>query len=133
MQGGGTSSQSSWSRHLSVSSSYRGGSGSDIVGRLAGLDLGLLSQGHDSVSSVERGSDLLVGLNESLELDIQVLVLVLQNGAVLVDGVALILQVVVAVEQVLVIESQVFLLFSRDHELVLSGSQFSLPVKHLGI
>lgn len=128
-----TAQPSSSSRHLSVSSSYRGGSGGDIIGRLACFDLSLLSQGHDSVSSVERGSDLLVGLNESLELDIQVLVLVLQNGAVLIDSVALVLQVVVAVEQVLVIESEVFLFLSGDHELILSGAQLGFPVEHLSI
>ena len=91
----------------SESSSDWWGSGSNLIGGSTSLEFSLLSQAHDSVSSVEGSSDLLVGLDESLKLNVQVFVLALEDRAVLVDGIALGLHVIVAIEQVLVVESQV--------------------------
>lgn len=99
----------------SKSSSDRRGSRSDLVGRSAGLDLSLLSQAHHSVSSVQGSSDLLVSLHEALELHVQILVLTLEDGAMLVNGIALSLDIVVSLEEILVVKSEVLLLFSGHH------------------
>jgi len=82
---------------FSISSSHWGRSGCNFIHILAGFELGLFPQTQNSISSVKSCSDLLICLHEPLELNIKVLVLVLEHAAVLVDGVALRLQIIVAV------------------------------------
>ena len=80
----------------------------------------LLSQVHHSVSAVESGSDLLVCLHKSLQFNVKVLVLSLQNVAVLVNGIAFLLDILIPLEKVLVIESEVLLLLFGGEELIFS-------------
>ena len=91
---------------------------------LGSLDLGvsLLSDVDNAFSSVQGGSDLLVGLHESFQLNIQVSVLTLEHVAVGIQGVELGLEVTVSFEDVVVAESKVVLLLSGDHKLVLDLS-----------
>lgn len=115
----------------SVSSSNGRCSGSNLVRGSAGLDLGLLSQAHDSVSSVQGGSNLLVGLNEALELDVQVLVLALEDGAVLVNCITFSFNVIVSFQEILVVESEILLFFSGDHQVVLGVPEFSFSFENV--
>lgn len=79
------------------------------------FNFGLLSEAHHSVSSVQGSSDLFISLDEALELDVEVLVLTLEDGAMLVDGITLGLHVVVSLQKILVVESEVLLFFSCYH------------------
>lgn len=79
------------------------------------FNLGLFSKAHHSISSVQGSSDLLISLDEALELDVKVLVLTLENGAMLVDCITLSLHVVVSLQEILVVESEVILFFSCNH------------------
>jgi len=65
---------------------------------------------------------LLVSLDESLKLDIEVLILALKHGTVLINCIALILDIIVSLQEILVIESKVFLLLSGNDQLVLDIS-----------
>ena len=87
-----------WVILLSISSSDWRSSGSNIICRFVGLDLGLFSHAHDSVSSVECRSDLLVCLHESFQFDVQVFILVLEDMTVLVNGITLALQIVISIQ-----------------------------------
>ena len=102
--------------------------------------MSLLSDVLNAVSSVQCGSDLLVCLHESFQLDVEVSVLTLEHVAVGIQGVELGLQVTVSFEDVVVAEAEVVLLLSGNHKLVLdlSGSllsfvELTLEVSVLGI
>ena len=102
--------------------------------------MSLLSDVLNAVSSVQCGSDLLVCLHESFQLDVEVSVLTLEHVAVGIQGVELGLQVTVSFEDIVVAEAEVVLLLSRNHKLVLdlSGSllsfvELTLEVSVLGI
>lgn len=125
--------KSMWNGPSSESSSHWRGPGSNLIGRSASLGIGLLSQAHDSVSSIQGRSDLLVSLHEPLQLDVEILVLALENGTVLVDGVALGLHIVVSLQEILVVESKVFLLLLGDRQLIFGVTEFSLSFKYLRV
>ena len=109
------------------SSSLGRGSVHLVLGALDG-GLSSVSEVLHSVASVQSGSDLLVGLHESLKLDVQVFVLALEHVAVSVQSTDFSLDVLVSLKQVVVAESDVVLLLSGHEELVLelSESLFSL-------
>lgn len=87
---------------------------------------------HNSVSPVEGSSDLLIGLNKSLQLNIQIFVLALEDIAVGLDSIDLSLEVAVSLHQVVIRESKVVLLFSGNHKLVVSVSKSIFSLEHLG-
>jgi len=76
---------------------------------------------------------LLVGLDESLKLDVEVLILALKHGTVLINCIALIFDIIVSLQEILIIESKVFLLFSGNDQLVLDISQLGFTIKYLGV
>ena len=61
-------------------------------------------------------------MDESLKLDIEVLILALKHGTVLINSIAFVLDIIVSLQEILVIESKVFLLLSSNNQLVLDIS-----------
>ena len=75
----------------------------------------------DTVTSVQRGADLLVGLDEPLELDVEVSVLALESPAVGVESIDFGLDIVVPLDQVAIVEAEVVLLLAGGGKLVVAG------------
>ena len=96
-----------------------------------GLNLGNVSHFSDTVTSIQGGSNLLVRHNETLKLNIQILVLALKHVAVRVESADLGLDVVVSLEQIIVVEAHVILFFAGDVQLVLDGTQSVLTLEGL--
>ncbi len=102
----------------------------ELLVALVHLVLGGGAEGLDPVAPVEGGADLFVGLHEALQLAVEVLVLVLEHVAVVLQRVDLLAQVAVAPLQALVREAQVVLLAARHREVLLGAAQLGLqPVQ----
>ena len=84
-----------------------------------------------TVSSVQSSTDLLVGMHESLELDVEVLILMLEYIAMLVQSIDLTFNIVVSIEDVLIVESDIILILSGNQELLINSSQSVLPLEDL--
>ena len=104
----------------------------DLDGGLGDLLVSSCSEVHDSVSSIEGGPNLLIGLDKSFELDIEVSILATEDVAVGLDSVDLSLEVAVSLHEVVIRESEVILLLSGNHELIVGVPQLVLPLKCLG-
>lgn len=70
----------------------------------------------DALTAVEGAADLLIGLNEAFELNVQVTVLILQNGAMSVQSIDFGPNIVVALAQALIAEPQIVDFVSGDGE-----------------
>ena len=125
--------KSTWDGPSSESSSHWRGTGSNLIRGSAGLSISLLSQAHDSISSIQCGSDLLIGLHEALKLDVEILVLALENGAMLVDGVTLGLHIVISLQEILVVEPEVVLLLPSDRQLIFGVTELGLSFEYLSV
>ena len=84
-----------------------------------------------TVSSVQSSADLLIGMHESLELDVEVLILMLEDTAMLVQSIDLTFNIVVSIEDVLIVESDIILILSGNHKLIFNSSQSVLPLEDL--
>ena len=99
-----------------------------VLGRLADFIVGPVAQFIDTVTSVERASDGLVGLDKSLELTIQVAVLPIEHTAVVSEGLDLAGGIGVPGSQGLVGESEFLLLTTGDAQVVLSTAMLGLKI-----
>jgi len=107
---------------------------SDVVGvGTSSINLGNMSHFGDTVASIECGSNLLIGHDETLELNIQILVLALKHMAVRVERVDFRLDIVVSLEQIIVVEAHIILLFAADIKLVLGATESLLALESLSI
>lgn len=88
---------------------------------------------HNSVSSVQGGSYLLICLNESFKFDIQIFVLTLENITMGSNCINFWFHIRISIHEVFIAEYKVILLFSRNNELIVSCSQFGLSIEQLSL
>ena len=86
----------------------------------------------NSVSSIQGGSNLLICLNKSFKLNIEVFILAAEDIAVGLHSIYLSLEVTVSLHHIVVGESEVILLLSGNNELVIGVSQSVLSLENLG-
>ena len=96
------------------------------------LVLGSLTKILHAVSSVQSVSNLLVRLHKTLQLDVQVFVLVLQNSAVVLESVNFRSQVVIAALHRLVRETKIVLIATGHCKGFLSSSDLSFKIVKIG-
>lgn len=102
-----------------------------LLVRLSHLALGLVAELVNTVAAVECATDLLIGLNESLQLNGQIAVLTNQNIAMVLQSVDLRLNISILTLERLVRETQVVLFLFGTGKLLLSVSTFSFEVVQL--
>lgn len=118
----------------SVSSNSMGRGAPDDVGvSLSSLKFSNMSHFGDTVTSIESGSDLLIGHDETLELNIQVLVLALKHMAVRVERVDFRLDVIVSLEHIIVVEAHIILLLAAHIQLIVGSTESVLALERLRV
>lgn len=85
------------------------------------------------VPSIQSRTDLFIGLNEPLELDVQISILALESATVRVESINLRFDVVVALDQVAIVEAKVVLLLAGSSKLIIGSSEHILPLKDLSV
>ena len=97
---------------------------------LVHLVLSPLTEGVHAVTAVESAADLFVRLHKALKLNVQVFVLVLQNAAVVLQGVYFLSDVVVPALEALVREAQIVLLSARHVQVLFALARLGfVPVE----
>lgn len=96
------------------------------------LFFGLVAQVLHAVPTVQGLSDLLVGLNEALQLDVQLSVLSRQHVAVVLEGLNLRAAVIVAAVERLVGEPQVILFSPGSGKGLVGDALLGLQVIEVG-
>jgi hypothetical protein len=94
----------------------------------------MFSHGSDlvhTVSSVKGGTNLLISVDKSLKLDIEIFVLGLQDVAVTIESIELTFNIIVSIKEVMIVESHGLLILSAYSKLIIDGSQSVFSLKDL--
>lgn len=95
---------------------------------LSELGFGSVTESIDTISSVEGGPDLLIGLNEPLELAVKISVLSTEDVAVILEGGDLSCTIVISSLEALVAESEFILLSSSNGQIFFMVAVLGLKV-----
>jgi hypothetical protein len=85
----------------------------------------LVTEVVNAISAIEGGSDLLISLNETFEFAVEVLVLVLENVAVVLKGVDFGSAIVVSMLEGLVGETEIVLFSAGNAKIFFAGTHFA--------